>query len=92
MEAQEFNRISKALAEPRRVEILELIAKDGKLHCAGIVEQMPVSQPTVSHHIKELVNANLVAASQEGQCHYLKVRRAVIEDYANELMKRFGKG
>lgn len=91
MEAQEFNRIAKALADPRRMEILELIAKDGKLHCSGIVDQVPVSQPTVSHHIKELVNAGLLDANQEGQCHYMKVRTQVVKSYADELVRRLGK-
>jgi DNA-binding transcriptional ArsR family regulator len=90
MDALEFSRIAKALADPRRLEILELLVKQGKLNCTAIVEQLPVSQPTVSHHIKELINANLIEAHAKGQCHYLKLRSEVVKEYTRELQKRLG--
>jgi ArsR family transcriptional regulator len=88
MEAQEFNRIAKALSDPRRMEILELIARNGKLNCGAIVEQLPVSQPTVSHHIKELLNANLIEGQCEGQCHHFTLRSQAIRNYIRELQCR----
>src|SRR5216683_1686586 len=52
MEAGQFNRISRALADPRRMEILQRIAGDREVACAALASESPVSQPTISHHLK----------------------------------------
>ena len=63
MDAAQFQQVAKALAEPRRLEILTAIATHDELSCREIVEQFPVSQATVSHHIKELVKVGLIETS-----------------------------
>jgi ArsR family transcriptional regulator len=52
MDATQFQQVAKALAEPRRLEILEAIAARNELSCREIVEQFLGSPATVSHHNK----------------------------------------
>jgi ArsR family transcriptional regulator len=88
MDAERVQRIAKALADPRRREILECAARaedPAGLACAVLVERLPVSQPTVSHHIKELQNADLVDVRSEGQYSYLTLRRDTAAEYLSHL-------
>jgi ArsR family transcriptional regulator len=89
MDAAQFRRIAKALADPRRFEILEVIASAGDEMCCGsVVECFPVAQATVSHHLKELTDAGLVETRSEGQFKYLRARPDVLAAYASELQRR----
>ena len=91
MDAKQFQRIAKALADPRRFEILEVIASSGDDICCGtVVECFPVAQATVSHHLKELTGAGLIETRSEGQFKYLRARPDVLVEYINELSRRLG--
>ena len=86
----QFELIAKALADPRRVGVLEAIADEQCCACQHLREQFPVSKATISHHIKELVRAGLVEARREGQYLNVLVRREALEAYAAELLRRVG--
>ena len=89
MDATQFQRVAKALADPRRFEILEVIAAAGEeLCCGAVVECFPVAQATVSHHLKELTDAGLVETRAEGQFKYLRARFDILAEYVNELQRR----
>ena len=89
MDKEQFARIAKALADPRRFEILETIAAGGEeVPCKQIVENFPVSQATISHHLKELATAGLVEVRREGQCSHYRPRPGVIADYLAEAARR----
>ncbi|MBK7886673.1 MAG: winged helix-turn-helix transcriptional regulator [Bacteroidetes bacterium] len=63
------NRIAtfaKALAHPARVAILQLLIKRQACICGDIVEELPLSQSTVSQHLKELKAAGLIKGDIEG--------------------------
>ena len=91
MDTVHFQRIAKALADPRRFEILEVIAGAGdELCCGSVVECFPVAQATVSHHLKELTSAGLIETRAEGQFKYLRARPDVLTEYINELQRRIG--
>jgi ArsR family transcriptional regulator len=91
MDAGRFQRIAKALADPRRFEIFEHIASAGDDLCCGkIVERFPVAQPTISHHLKELAEAGLVEIRPAGQFRYFRARRDVLSQYIEELRRRSG--
>jgi DNA-binding transcriptional ArsR family regulator len=71
--AEEFsvkdNRLSKyakALAHPARVAILKILLKRNSCICGDIVEELPLSQSTVSQHLKELKEAGLIKGEIEG--------------------------
>src|SRR5580658_173428 len=67
--------ILKALADPRRFELLERIAKAGcPLGCAQALAALPISAATLSHHIKELETAGLIEVRREGKFAYLSLK------------------
>ena len=86
--SEELERMAKALADGRRFEILEAIAGAGELSCKALVERFPVAQATVSHHLKELLTAGLVAVRQEGQLRLYRSRPEILEEYLAQLDRR----
>jgi ArsR family transcriptional regulator len=88
MDTDQFQRIAKALADPRRFEILEHIAKESEMGCRHLCGCFPVRQATISHHLKELASAGLVESRKDGQFVYYKTRPAVLEAYMAELRRR----
>ncbi len=90
MHAFQFTRIAKALADPRRFELLEMIASDDEVACKRMVEAFPVSQATISHHLKELATAGLIEARREGQCGHYRVCPGVLDAYLAEVARRLG--
>lgn len=88
---EQFDLIAKALADPRRVALLEAIASKRCCACSSLREQFPVSKATISHHIKELVRAGLVTAQRQGQYLHCDVRKDVLEAYTNALLRRVGR-
>jgi ArsR family transcriptional regulator len=58
--------VAKALGHPARVAILEYLMSVHACICGDIVDQLPLAQPTVSQHLKELKSAGLITGSIEG--------------------------
>lgn len=58
--------IAKALGHPARIAIMEYLLKVDTCICGDIVNELPLAQPTVSQHLKELKNAGLIKGSIEG--------------------------
>lgn len=58
--------LAKALGHPARVAIIEYLMKVNACICGDIVNELPLAQPTVSQHLKELKNAGLIKGSIEG--------------------------
>jgi DNA-binding transcriptional ArsR family regulator len=59
-------KYAKALAHPARVAILQLLVKKQNCICGDIVNELPLSQSTVSQHLKELKEAGLIKGDIEG--------------------------
>ncbi|MBK8712479.1 MAG: winged helix-turn-helix transcriptional regulator [Niastella sp.] len=58
--------IAKALGHPARIAIMEFLAKVDTCICGDIVNELPLAQPTISQHLKELKNAGLIQGNIEG--------------------------
>ena len=58
--------LMKALAHPARIAIIEYLIKTNNCICGDIVDELPLAQPTVSQHLKELKNTGLIKGSIEG--------------------------
>ena len=67
----ELVAVLRALGEPMRLEIYRLIAaQDGPLCVCDIVERFPLQQPTISHHLRVLREAELVTVARQGKWAY----------------------
>ncbi|WP_333601474.1 ArsR/SmtB family transcription factor [Flavobacterium sp.] len=62
----ELALLFKAIAHPARVAIVEYLLKIDTCICSDIVNELPLAQPTVSQHLKELKNAGIIKGSIEG--------------------------
>lgn len=87
---EEFDKISKALADPQRRAILQKLAMSNRLNCSDVQAFFDVSQPTVSHHLKELSHAGIVEKEKQGQFCYYHVNSEVLSSYVSELQRRLG--
>ena len=85
--AERLARIFKALCDPTRVRLLSLIAAaDGGEACVcDLTTPVNLSQPTVSHHMRQLVDAGLVSRDQRGKWAYYRVVDGALEAIANAL-------
>ena len=72
MDAAKIAKISKALADPTRLRIYEAIASQPEICCSEIIDTYGLSPGTVSHHLKTLMAAGLIACQRDG--HFVHSR------------------
>lgn len=86
MDRRSFTRISKALADPRRYDILRRIAAcRSETSCALLKEKFPISRATLSHHLKELTNAGLIQIRRDSKYLYVQLCQDKWKQYLDEL-------
>jgi len=85
---RELVRALKALADPTRFRMVQEIAEAGELSCGEVAERFDVSQPTISHHLKILVDAGLLVQRTEGKQHFTSVDRARLNGLMAIVPKR----
>lgn len=84
----QFERIAKALSDPRRFEMLEAIGTNRFCPNQTLCQHFPVSKATISHHLKELALAGLIETEREGQYMSVRARPDVLKAYTAELLRR----
>lgn len=78
-EAEEYAGWMKALADPTRIRILNLLAQTGEPVCVcEFVDQFPLGQSTISHHLKILRDVRFVFAERRGTFMYYQLNHACI--------------
>ncbi|WP_295335062.1 helix-turn-helix transcriptional regulator [Flavobacterium sp.] len=65
-EQNELASLFKALSHPARIAIVDYLLKVDSCICGDIVNELPLAQPTISQHLKELKNANIIQGTIEG--------------------------
>jgi ArsR family transcriptional regulator len=78
-EAKRWAAVFKALSDPTRLQILSLVARNpgGVCECS-IVDCTPLSQPTISYHVKVLKEAGLLDVQKQGLWCYFRLRKDVV--------------
>lgn len=84
-------QLIKALGHPARIAIVEYLLKVNSCICGEIVNEIPLSQPTISQHLKELKNAGIIKGSIEGNtiCYCLdKNTIEKLESYFSNFLSK----
>jgi ArsR family transcriptional regulator, arsenate/arsenite/antimonite-responsive transcriptional repressor len=82
-EAAATAELFRALGDPGRVRIINLIATSDEPVCAcELYEPLGLSQPTVSHHLKKLTDAGLLEREQRGKWAYFSLKRDAVDTLA----------
>ena len=86
LDAAQFALISKALADPKRFEMLQRIAssKDAPT-CTCVRDWLNLAPATVSHHLHELESAGLVNVERDGKFARITLRRDILSAYVKQL-------
>jgi len=87
MDRSQIEKISKALADATRLNIFEAISANKQMNCGEIVSMRGVTPATVSHHLKILSEAGLIACRREGQFVYSQAVPETIAAYTQALAK-----
>lgn len=86
LDEDQFALISKALADPKRFEMLQRIAASKEAPtCSCVRDWLRLSPATISHHLRELESAGLVNVERDGKFAYISLRRDVLAAYVNQL-------
>jgi ArsR family transcriptional regulator len=80
----------KALADPTRIAIVNRLAGVGEVCVCDLVDAFALGQPTISHHLKVLRDAGLVAAEKRGRWAYYRVEPAALAALAGALLPAAG--
>ena len=82
--------VFKALSHPARIAIVEYLLSVESCICGDIVNELPLAQPTISQHLKELKNAKIIQGTIEGTaiCYCLNPETIeMIENYFGSISK-----
>jgi|SRR5882757_658265 len=87
MDHSGVEKVSKALADKTRLRIFEAVSASNRMNCGDIVSMRGVTPATVSHHLKILSEAGLIACHREGQFVYSEAVPETIAAYTRALAK-----
>ncbi len=81
----DFVKVCKAMADKTRFEILKKIREMEEVSCGKITELFPLSQPTISYHLKILQDAGLLKVRKSAQFSYFSVNEEMLQQYFQYL-------
>ncbi len=87
----EIAAIMKALGHPARIAIIDYLLRVDTCICGDIVNELPLAQPTVSQHLKELKNAGLIKGNIEGNAICYCIDEETFNKFQSFLSEVFGK-
>ena len=85
-DVKKIEKISKALGDFYRIQMMEAIRKEeGWMPCAMLIGLFDLAQSTVSHHLKQLVDAELLITEKDGRNTLYKINKDVVGEYVGYL-------
>jgi len=86
MDNRKFEKISRALSDASRIAILQQFKKKKDcLYCTEVHDILDLTQPSISHHLKQLVDAELLVPEKEGRNLKYTLNHDVLDDYIASL-------
>ena len=86
MDSKKAEKISKALGDPNRLKILKEIKKSQDcLYCVDLNNTLDLAQPSICHHLKLLIDAELITSDKEGRNVRYYMNNKLMEDYIKFL-------
>ena len=82
--SKDYLRVFKALSDPKRVRILEILCKSEECACV-LLDDLEISQPTLSYHMKILCDSGIVTGRKVGKWMYYRINEDGCE-YASKLI------
>lgn len=86
---EKISKKLKAISDPKRLKIIDMLSC-GELCACVILESFNITQPTLSHDMKILVEAELVLDRREGKNIYYRLNKDILEDVCSNLNEIFG--
>lgn len=88
MEIKQIEKISKALSDSNRLKIVQYMQQhEGKMECQEIGSFLNLTQPSISHHIKKLLEADLIESQKEGRHYNYTLHSKTWDQYIAALTK-----
>ena len=86
MELKQVEKIAKALGDINRLKILQYMHQhEGKIACMEICDIIHLAQPSISHHIKKLTEANLIEPQKEGRYYIYTLNQHIWDEYRHVM-------
>ncbi|MDU5337190.1 metalloregulator ArsR/SmtB family transcription factor [Enterococcus sp.] len=88
MNYEEMSKTLKALADPKRLKIIDLLSC-GSLCACDILDRFEFTQPTLSHHMKVLEAAGVVLVTKKGTWHHYQLTESFVDQFMGSMMQLF---
>jgi len=85
MDSKSLVKIAKALSDPTRLRLLQEIARGDIMVCGDLFQYVPISQPSMSQHLKVLSEAGLIESRKEGRTMSLTLIPAKLQELEDFL-------
>lgn len=85
MDNEKIAEIAKALSDPNRIKILQMLSENEELCACKILERFEITQPTLSHHMKSLCEAGLVTSSRVGKWMYYELQKETLRSFSQYI-------
>jgi ArsR family transcriptional regulator, arsenate/arsenite/antimonite-responsive transcriptional repressor len=84
---QHLAMLAHAISHPARISILKILAKKENCNCNELVAMLPLSQSTVSQHLKELKNCGLINGTVSGTSNIYSLDKIILKEFESEFKK-----
>ena len=84
---QHLAMFGRAIAHPARISILKILAKQESCNCNDLVQRLPLSQATVSQHLKELRNCGLINGTSYKTSSIYSLNKNILKEFEDEFKK-----
>jgi ArsR family transcriptional regulator len=85
MDAKSLVKLARSLGDPTRLRLLQEIAKGETTVCADLFQHVPISQPSMSQHLKSLSEAGLIESHKEGRTMRMSVNAQKVQELEDFL-------